>query len=155
MNRYPDKIREKVKNHLDIVLRADPAGSNRVNICRVYSPEINTKEKLRKLLAKALDDDEDVEGQLFQSTLQRMVDKYLEVRKCAIEFNQSDHNACTNFKKLNYAVLQFHFEAKHLEQSYKEQFCSLQRPFQEHFQESSDRFMCHIETKHFQEREVL
>ena len=44
MNRYPDYIRDKVGNHLDMVLRADPTGSCGLNICRVYSPEISTKE---------------------------------------------------------------------------------------------------------------
>lgn len=135
--------------------RANPAGSCEVNICRVYSPEINTKEKLRKLLAKALDDDGDVDGQLSQSTLQRIADNYLEGRKCAIEFTQSDHNACPNCKTLNYAILPFHFEAKQLVQSHKQKFCSLQRPFQEDLQTQSDRFTSHIETKRYQEKEVL
>lgn len=44
MNRYPDSVRERVENHLDMVLRADPAGSTGLNVCRVYSPEINTQE---------------------------------------------------------------------------------------------------------------
>lgn len=54
MNRYGNDIREKVESHLDIVLRADPAGWNGASVCRVYSPEINTQDKLRKVLRAAL-----------------------------------------------------------------------------------------------------
>lgn len=155
MNRYPDEIREKVENHLDMVLRADPSGAKDLNVCRVYSPEVNTKEKLRELLAKALDDDEDVDGQLSQSTLQRMVDTYLVGRKCTIEFNQSDHNACPKCKTMNYAVLQFHYEAKQLQQRYNKEFGVLPRPFSEEIQTNSDRLMSQLETKRYQENETL
>lgn len=155
MNRYPDHIREKVENHLDMVLRADPAGANGLNVCRVYSPEINTKEKLRTLLAKSLDDDEEVDEQLSESTLQRIVDRYLETRKCTIEFNQSDHNACPNCKTLNYAILQFHYETKQLQQKLSEEFGMLPRPFDRDLQTKVDAAQSHIETKRFQEREAL
>lgn len=155
MNRYPDHIREKVENHLDMVLRADPAGANGLNVCRVYSPEVNTKEKLRKLLAKALDEDGDVDEQLSQSTLQRMVDTYLKRRKCTIEFTQNDHKACPNCKALNYAVLQFHYEAKQLEQQYNAEFGKLPRPLDEELQGKSDRFLLQLETKRYQEKEAL
>lgn len=89
MNRYPAYIRDKIETHLDLVLRADPAGSNGISVCRVYSPEINTKEKLRKLLSKALDDDDTIDDQLSASTLQRIVEKYLRDRRSRIEFSRS------------------------------------------------------------------
>lgn len=155
MNRYPDHVRENVENHLDLVLRADPAGSNGFNICRVYSPEVNTKEKLRRLLAKALEEEDENEEQMSQSTLQRMIEKYLETRKCTIEFNPSDHNACPNCKTLNYAILQFHYAVKVLEQRYREEFGSMSRPFLEEIQKKSDSSMSSIATKRYQEKECL
>lgn len=97
-----------------MVILADPAGANGINVCRLYSPEINTKEKLRQVLARALEDDANIDGELSHSTMQRIIDNYVQSRRCAIEFNQSDHNACPNCKTLNYAVLQFHYEFKQL-----------------------------------------
>ena len=46
LNRFPQQIIEEVERHLDMVLRPDPAGSDGTNVCRVYSPEFNTNEKL-------------------------------------------------------------------------------------------------------------
>lgn len=153
MNRYPDHIREKVENHLDMVLRADPAGGNGLNICRVYSPEVNTKEKLRNTLRKALDEDAEIDEELSDSTSQRMVNKYLEARKCRIQFSQSDHNACPNCKTLNYAVLQFHYEAKQVKQRYDSEFGTLSRPFDEETQRKSESILSELAEKQYQENE--
>lgn len=108
MNRYSDKVRERIENHLNMVLRADPAGSAGVNVCRVYSPEVNTLEKLRKLLTSLLEPGPDEEVKMSTSTMQRMINEYLDSRKLRISFKQTDHNACPNCKTLQYAVLQFH-----------------------------------------------
>lgn len=155
MNRYPDHIREKVENHLDMVLCADPAGRSGLNVCRVYSPEVNTKEKLRKVLRTALEEDVEIDKQLSDSTLQRMVNRYLETRKCRIEFSQRDHNACPNCKTLNYAVLQYHYEVKQLQQQYNSEISRLMRPFDECTQGKSDRLLADLETKKYQEEEAL
>lgn len=114
MNRNPDSIREKVETHLDMVLRADPGATDGVVTCRVYSPEVNTQEKLRVVLANHLEE-EGADVQLSASTMQRMVKEYLNTRDSRIKFTQSDHNACPSPKTFHYAILQFSFEVKELE----------------------------------------
>lgn len=69
MNRYSTEIRERIETHLDMVLRADPAGSIGESVCRVYSPEINTQQKLRKVLRESLGTEESLESGLSESTL--------------------------------------------------------------------------------------
>ena len=54
MNRVSECVRDKIESHLDMVLRADPAGANGESVCRVYSPELNTQEKLRQSLRNSL-----------------------------------------------------------------------------------------------------
>lgn len=93
MNRFSDEVRDRVENHLDMILRADPAGSTDINICRVYSPEVNTQEKLRNLLTKRLDDDQAEEVRMSDCTMRRIVSEYLDARNLRIVFKQTDHNA--------------------------------------------------------------
>ena len=76
INRNPDHVREQVKNNLDMVLRAEPAGGHVLNVLQVYSAEINTKENLRELLRRMLDDDVEVDEKMSDSTLQRMINRY-------------------------------------------------------------------------------
>lgn len=115
MNRYSDDVRRRVETHLDFILRADPGASDGVNTCRVYCPEINTQEKLRRVLARHLEEDEDTDVHLSSSTVQRMVNDYLKERKCRISFLQSDHNACPTCKTLQYTLLRLSFEIKRLQ----------------------------------------
>lgn len=154
INRYPCVVREHVETYLDMILRADPGASDGVNVCRVYSPEINTQEKLRKVLAKNLTDDDVVDHPLSASTLKRMVDEYLESKKCTISFTQSDHNACPICKCLQYAILQFHHEKKILESRRK----SLEgdpSALSDAVQLELDSLAVKIEAKGFQESESL
>lgn len=112
MNRYPVVVRESIETYLDMVLRADLGASDGVNVCRFYSPEIHTQEKLRKLLANQLAEEEVFSEPISSTTLQRMIGEYLQARKCEISFTQSDHNACPTCKTLQYAILQFSYESK-------------------------------------------
>lgn len=82
MNRYPDQVRERIESHLDMVIRADPAGSAGINVCRVYSPEVNTQEKLRKLLVKMMEVEEAEDVRMSDSTLQMMINAYLGNESC-------------------------------------------------------------------------
>lgn len=138
-----------------MVLRADPAGSAGLNVCRVYSPEINTKDKLRKELAKELGADDTVDEQISESTLQRMIDSYLKAGGCRIVFSQNDHNACPNCKTLKYAVLQYHHQEKQLQKLYEKDFDSLPRPFEKTTHEESERMLAELRTKQYQEKESL
>lgn len=101
MNRYPDAVRRKIEMHLDMILRADPGARDGVNTCRVYYPEIKTHEKLRKVLATHLEEDNCDDVHLSSSTMQRMIQDYLRDRNCCIKFTQSDHNACPNCKRFS------------------------------------------------------
>lgn len=96
MNRYSDEVRSEVETNLDFILRADPGASDGVNTCRVYSPEINTQEKLRRVLASHFEEDEGTDVHLSSSTVERIISDYLKERKCRISFLQSDHNAYPN-----------------------------------------------------------
>lgn len=154
MNRYPDEVRDKIERHLDMVLRADPAGSSGESVCRVYSPEINTQEKLRTVLRTALDVDESVDVELSASTLQRMVIDYLKRRNfSSISFSQSDHNACPNCKTLHYAVLQYHHQAALLQRECDT--LSRTRPLLEVDQQRLDTVEENLRTKRFQESECI
>ena len=111
MNRFPESVRERIESHLDMVLRADPAGSSGESVCRVYSPELNTQEKLRESLRNALMCDVFGDTDISASSLQRMVNEYLRERNfMSISFAQSDHNACPTCKTLQMAVLQYHHD---------------------------------------------
>lgn len=155
INRYSDAVRDKVENNLDMVLRADPAGSTGASVCRVYSPEINTQEKLRTVLHNALDDDVSVECELSASTLQRMVKDYLKRRNySAVSFTQSDHNACPNCKTLHYAVLQYHHEAVIMKRE-KDELSVRPQPFSEPDQKRLDILSSAISSKQFQEDQCL
>lgn len=112
MNRFSYEIRDRIENHLNIVLRADPAGAADLNVCRVYSPDVNTQEKLRRLVTKILGEDEAGDVQMSDSTMQRIIGNYLGARDLRIVFKQTDHNACPNCKSLQYAILQFHHKGK-------------------------------------------
>lgn len=154
-NRYPKEIRDEIENHLDMVLRADPAGSRGESVCRVYSPEINTQRKLRKVLRASLETDDSIESGISESTLQRMVKDYLTKRNySAICFTQSDHNACPNCKTLQYAVLQYHHEGVCLQRKQKELFLQ-QRPFLQAEQSRIELLSDEINSKAFQERECV
>lgn len=104
----------KDEAHLDMILRADPGASDGIITCRVYSPEINTQDKLRKVFARQLGEEDSAEIPLSASTLQRMLNEYLKARKCRISFSQSDHNTYPTCETLRYAVLQFSFDVKSL-----------------------------------------
>lgn len=154
LNRYPDSVRNKVERQLDMVLRADPAGSSGESVCRVYSPEINTQDKLRKVLRLALDMEDSTEAELSSSTLQRMVKDYLKRRNYStIAFTQSDHNACPNCKTLHYAVLQYHHERMYLQREFDK--LSRSFPLQACDQQRYNVLSKEIEAKGFQEEECL
>lgn len=104
MHRYSDQVRERIENHLNMILRADPAGARGANVCRVYSPGVNTQDKLRKLSTTLLQSDAASEIQLSNSALQRMINNYLDVRNLRTAFKQMDHNACPNCKTANLAI---------------------------------------------------
>lgn len=158
MNRYNDTVRERIENHLHMVLRTDPAGSTGLNVCRVYSPEVNTQEKLRKLLTSLLSSDTDAieDAQISSSTLQRMINSYLESRKLRIVFKQTDRNACPHCKTLQYAVMEYHHEAKKLEEELnrllQEAISAVSRPSQ---QEKIESLRLQVNTKQYQEQESL
>ena len=77
----------------------------------MYSPEIFSQDRLRKVLKAAIRSGYAEEPGIAASTLQRMVDDYLKRRKYShISFTQSDLNARPNCKTLSYAVLRYHHE---------------------------------------------
>lgn len=154
MNRYSDAVREKIETYLDMILRADPGASDGVNTCRVYSPEINTQEKLRRVLEKQLDDEDVADEPISSSTLQRMINSYLRERNCNISFTQSDHNTCPICKILHYALLRFNYERKMLE-SKKIILGSNPRPFSWFQQEEVDSVASDLEAKAYQESACL
>ena len=122
LNRFPQEIIEQVEKHLDMILRPDPAAVDGTNTCRVYSPDVNTQEKLRKLIASNMKVDfRDVV--ISPTTLQRMVKSYLDKQGCRISFNQADHNACPMCKSYHCEILFLHYEKKQLSDklSYYEQ----------------------------------
>lgn len=51
MNRLPAAVRRRYEQGLDMVLRADPAATGSITM-RVYSPEVNTPEKLLHLVSE-------------------------------------------------------------------------------------------------------
>lgn len=69
MNKYPDHVCEHVESNSVMVLHADLAGVHIMNVLREYSLEINTKEKLRKLLYRMLEEDVEVDEQISEPTL--------------------------------------------------------------------------------------
>lgn len=154
MNRYPDSVRQKIEAHLDMIVRADPGASDGINTCRVYSPEINTQEKLRRVLARHLEEDDSADVHLSPSTLQRMIDDYLRSRNCRIKFTQSDHNACPNCKTLKYAILQFSFDIKSLE---AKQYAMEQapRPYTRTEHDRAGAIEKDLDVKRFQESTAL
>lgn len=81
--------------------RADPGASDGIHTYRVYSPEINTNEKLRRAVARHLEGDDGVDVPLSSSTLQRMINDFLKIRSSRVKFLQSDHNACPTCKTLS------------------------------------------------------
>lgn len=153
MNRYPRELREQIENQLDMVLRADPAGSSFERVCRVYSLEINTQQKLRNALRQSLHEDESIEPGLSESTLQRMVSDYLNKSNYStICFTQSDHNACPHCKTLQYAVLQYHHEAVCLQRELDKLY-SREQPFLKVEQSRAEALSGFISSKRFQEEE--
>lgn len=154
INRYPEAIRNKVEGHLDMILRADPAGSSGESVCRVYSPEINTQEKLRRVLSKSLSAVDSIDSELSSCTLQRMVSEYLKRRNySSISFTQSDHNACPNCKTLHYSILQFHHERVYKQREFDD--LAKRRPLLESDQRRWDVLSDEIDCKRFQEEEGL
>lgn len=154
MNRYSPAVRERIEIYLDMLLRADPGASDGVNVCRVYSPEINTQEKLRQVLAKQLEDDEIVDEPISSGTLQRMIKEYLTSKQCEISFTQSDHNACPTCKTLQYALLQFCYERKLLE-SRRNIFEGFPRPMTKTQQEDITVITSQLRAKNYQESTAL
>ena len=132
-----------------MILRADPGASDRVNICRVYSHEINAQEKLRNVLGKFLGENGD-DIYLSSRTLQRMIDSYLKERNCRIQFTQSDHNACPTCKTLKYSLLQYTQEVKLLEER-KAGVLPLQRLLAR----SHSALLKQLDAKRFQEEQAL
>ena len=110
INRYSDAIRSKIEPHMDMILRADHGASDGVNICRAYSPEINTQEKLRAVLGRHLEAEEFENMHISNRSLQRMKDEHLELQNSSIKLTQSDPNACPLCKTLKDALLQLIFE---------------------------------------------
>lgn len=84
-----------------------------------------------------------------------MVDAYLTKRKCKIQFNQNDHNACPNCKSLNYAVLLLHYELKQLERRYNEEFMNSPSPFDREVFNECKILVRQMELKKYQEQETL
>lgn len=113
MNAYPKHLKDRIETHLDMVLRPDPSASIGESVCRVYSSEINTQEKLRNLLSNMLKEDGEY-MELSSSTLQRRINDYLREKNCRLSFSQSDHNACPICKGLNCAILTFYYERKQI-----------------------------------------
>lgn len=156
MNRYSPEVRRRVELHLDFVLRADPGASGGVNTCRVYSPEINTQEKLRTVLARQLADDDVLREPLSPSTLQRMIGEYLRAKNCRIAFSQSDHNACPTCKTLQYALLQYNVEKKALNAELLAwNGAQFPRPFTLAHEQRVQKKRLHLEEKTYQEKEAL
>lgn len=142
LNRYPDEVRDKVEQELDMILRADPGASDGSITVRVYDPEINTQEKLRKLLSEQLGTSVTAEY-MHSSTLQRMVNDYLNTKGFRLSFTNSDHNACPVCKTLQMTLLSLHSEKKLLEHRISER------------SDVSQHLSHELANKHFQEAEVL
>ena len=136
MNRFPPDVIEHIERHLDMILRPDPAASDGTNICRVYSPEVNTQEKLRKLITRNMKVDFG-EVVISPTSMQRMIKSYLDKRGCRISFSQSDHNACPSCKSYYWEILFLYHEKKQLSEklSFFEQ---LPRPLTEEEQKHHD-----------------
>ena len=115
MNRLAEHVVQNVERHLDMILRSDPAASDGSHVCRVYAPEINTHEKLRKAIATRVKADI-LEASMSPSSLRRMVAGYLAKRGCRISFTQADHNACPTCKSFQYEILHLHYEEKQLKE---------------------------------------
>ena len=137
INRLPSALVEHVERHLDMVLRPDPAAAHGNNICRVYSPEVNTQEKLRRLISENISKDID-EVIISPSSLQRMITAYLKSRDCRISFAQSDHNACPMCKGYQYEILRLHYEEKKIAAKLSP-FLQMPRPLQEEDDEAFER----------------
>lgn len=112
INRYPDSVRERIAVRLDMIIRADPSASDGGNTCRFYSLGITTEEKLKKIIAHHLEEDDSADVHSSRRTLQRMVDECLKARECCIKITQSDHNAYPDCKTLKYTIPQFSFDIK-------------------------------------------
>lgn len=90
------------------------------------------------MLVKSVDLDEAAELRMSTSTLQRIINEYLDARNLHIVFKQTDHNACPNCKTLQYAVLQYHQEAKGLAKMDRMLQEWFPRPFEQSRQEELD-----------------
>lgn len=83
-NRYPDTVRQRVAQELEMVLRADPSAEDKMVAFSVYDPEVNTHEKLRQLVSSNLSE---VCEPFHPQTLQRMINDFLQSKgKSRISF---------------------------------------------------------------------
>lgn len=83
INRLPQQTRDRVEVHLDIVLLPDPGGSDGFNICRLYSPYINTYGKFCDLIRRemGLEDDCERNEAISTSTVTRVIHEFLRRRR--------------------------------------------------------------------------
>lgn len=115
MTKLPRRVLEHVERHLDMLLRPDPAASDERHVCIVYSPEVNTHEKLKQFISSRSKVDRD-EILISPASLRRMIASYLHDRECVgISFAQSDHNACPYCKSVHYDILNLSYEQKQLQ----------------------------------------
>ena len=142
IRKYDAEFRSRIENHLDMVLRHDPAGGEGFNVARVYSIEVNTHQKLAALILSFLKGEKlssseinpsspgdgpsqphesrdsettneaDLEATISASTVQRIINEYLSSRNLRMVFQQTDHNACPSCKAMQYSVTQYHYEFK-------------------------------------------
>lgn len=111
-NRMDDDMRERIENHLNMILRPDPSGGEDKSVCSVYSTEVNTHEKLRKFLTGMLKSDNRGPGRLSSSSLQKRINEYLEAQNLRVSFRQTDHNACPHCKTFKHASFRYQKEYK-------------------------------------------
>ncbi len=110
MNKLPHAIRVRVEQEIDVAMRADRGSADNAVIVRVYNPEINTHEKLVRLLLEGIFDD--VDSSLHPSTMRRIVLSYMEDKGIRLSFATNDLNACPNCKDMSHALLRFPHEGK-------------------------------------------
>lgn len=98
MNQLPKEVVENVERHLDMILRPDLAESDAKHVCRVYAPEVNTHEKLRRLVASRLRVDFD-QILISPTPFRIMFLHYLKNRSCnKFNFATYDNNSSTMCK---------------------------------------------------------
>ena len=111
-NRLPEDVIRKIESEMEFACRADPAATDGSIAVRPNDPEITTRERLRHaLVQRSFISDEDSRLPS-ASTVDRIVNQYLEERGMRITFAQSDHNACPVCKSHKLELLAIDLEIK-------------------------------------------